>query len=168
MKRGGIVLDRVRLLIRQVGATVPVGVQGRQQRIAQKLGISPSMLSKLEREQKSRLQDDTIKAILDALDLDPAFLFDESLGAEPDYRQFVRVKRAPPSKPPPPHWEEFAEKWPRFRELTPAEREWMQRAFGLDESHEITHWTDWIPLGTWMLARRGERRPSRQKSSRSA
>jgi transcriptional regulator with XRE-family HTH domain len=153
MEKGGIVIERVRLLIRQVGASVPATAQGRQQRIAKKLGISPSLLSKLEREQKSRLQDDTIKAIVDALNLDPAFLFDETIGAEPDHRAFIRRKSsAPPAEPA--QWVEFAANWPRFHELTPTERDGIRRTIGLDGEHAIAHWTEWVPIAEWVLGRR--------------
>lgn len=148
-------IDRVRLLIRQVGESVPEGA-GRQQRIAKRLGISPSMLSKIEKQVKNNVRDDTIKDILDALSLDPAYLFDETLGDEPDYRQHVRQKRtSAPARDlaPPPHWADFAAKWHRFDELTPAECEGLQRMIALGE-HEIADWTDWIQGAQWILDRR--------------
>lgn len=146
-------IERVRLLIRQVGSTVPEGVQGRQQRIAKKIGVSPSLLSKIERGAKSRLQDDTIKAIVDSLSLDPAFFFDETLGDEPDYRSHIR-KRDGNVKREPPFWREFAANWPRFGELTPAERDGIQRTLVTDNEHTVSHWTEWIPVAEWVLGRR--------------
>lgn len=155
VEKGGIVIERVRLLIRQVGAAFPEG-PGRQQRIANKIGISPSMLSKIEGETKNNLQDSTIKDILDALHLDPAFFFDEALGDEPDYRQYVRQKRTPPPASklaPPPHWNEFASKWRRFGELTAAERSGLQQLIAVGD-HDVADWTDWIQPAEWILARR--------------
>lgn len=148
----GIVIERVRLLIRQVGATIPEGA-GRQRRIADRIGISPSMLSKLTGEgKKVSVRDTTIKEILDALDLDPAFFFDEALGAEPDYRDHIRRKAPEPSGPPP-LWPEFAAQWHRFGELSGAERAGLQ-AMARTAGLELRDWTDWIAPAEWVLARR--------------
>lgn len=153
-------IERVRLLIQQVGATVPQG-PGRQQRIAKRMGISPSMLSKIEGEVKNNLQDSTIKDILDALSLDPAFLFDESLGETPDYRTHVRRKSGSPASnlapPVPPHWNDFAARWHRFGELNETERAGLQRIIDVGD-HEIRDWTDWIAPAEWVIARRKSRK----------
>lgn len=143
-------IDRVRLLIRQVSETLP-DKPGRMQAVARKVGISPSMLSKIAGEQKAHLRDDVIADILESMQLDPAFLFDADLGEEPDHREFVRRPK-PKAPPPPPHWQEFAASWHRFGELSTAEREGLQRM--ISEDHEIRDWTDWIPAAEWVLAKR--------------
>ena len=148
----GIVIERVRLLIRQVGATIPEG-PGRQRRIAERMGISPSMLSKLTGEgKKASLRDTTIKDIIDALDLDPAFLFDDALGDAPDYRAHTR-RRPASTGGPPPMWVEFAAQWHRFGELSEAERAGLQ-AMAHTAGLEPRDWTDWIQPAEWVLARR--------------
>lgn len=144
-------IERVRLLVKQLKAARP---NARQQDIAAELGLSPSMLSKIEGAAKSRVQDDTLKSIIDALKLDPSFFFDESLGPEPDHRDFIR-RRAPRADADPPYWAEFRAHWHRFGELTAEEREGLRRILSAD--HEIRDWTDWVAAGEWVLGRRRPR-----------
>lgn len=143
----GLVVRRMNLLISQVKDAFP---KSTKQKIAERIGLSPSMLSKIVGGSKKHLEDDTIATVVQRMRLDPAFFFDPELDA-PDHRDFVRSRS---SEPPgdPPHWADFAANWHRFQELTPSEREGLRRM--ISDRHQIANWTDWIAPAEWILGRR--------------
>jgi len=146
------VIERVRVLIRQLEAEFP---RATKQTLAKKVGVSPSMYSKLRNEggPKEYLRSDLITEILEATDLSADFFFDPSLGASPDYRQHRRRPATVAAEPP--HWADFSKQWPRFDELRPAEIAQLKSMIPAREI--IRHWSDWIPLAEWLIAHRRKR-----------
>lgn len=149
MDSEGIVLRRVRLLIRQISAGIPGDAKAQRKKVAARLGVSPSQLTKFETEGRQYVRSDSLESIVKAMRLSPSFFFDPALGPEPDHRQHIQAPRTPQPRKDHPLFGEFAAKWVRFGELSP---EQIAQLRGLiDEGAELRDWTEMIPIATWLI-----------------
>lgn len=124
---------------------------GAQTRVAAQLGVGEAIVSRAKKGSKSDVESKTLEAVCRALRLDPAYFFSQPDADRLSYRDFVRT---PQPRPPAEsvQWREFAEKWHRFDELTPLERDALRRM--LPVNHKILDWSEFVPVAEWLIARR--------------
>lgn len=147
--------QRFRLLLQQLREEADGERGGWQQQVADQLGISQGMVSKIARGERDPGLP-TIEKAKKRLKIHHDF-FNDSRLKDPHYRDYPADRPRHPASAPddPPHWQEFLENYDRIDELDPEDLETM-RSFGFKGRRgiRIRSWTDWVTLADWVLNRK--------------
>lgn len=152
--------QRFRLLLQQLREEADGERGGWQQQVADQLGISQGLVSKIARgERDPGLA--TIEKAKKRLKVHHDF-FNVAGLKNPHYRDFPADRARRPTEPAPddpPFWRDFLANYDRIDELDPEDLETM-RSFGFKGRRgiRIRSWTDWAVLADWVLNRKPSRR----------